>query len=60
MAEAAKRHLQECKFKAGNRVHVDKTFFYSDANASEKFYGMITKVLVNDKIRVKWDVDNTH
>ena len=59
MAEAAKCHLRECKVKAGNRVHVNKTFFYSDANANEKFYGMIIKVLPIDNITVKWDVDNT-
>ena len=45
MAEVTKCHLQECKLKAGTRVHVDKTFFYSDANASEKFYGMIMKMI---------------
>ena len=60
MAEVTKCHLQECKLKAGTRVHVDKTFFYSDANASEKFYGMIMKALPNDNIWVKWDFDNTN
>ena len=59
MAEAAKHHLRECKPKAGTRVYADKTF-YSDANASEKFWGVIMKVLPNDNIKVKWDVDITH
>ena len=60
MAEAAKRHLRECKLKTGTRVFVDKSFFCSDTNVSEKIYGVIIKVLPNDNIRVKSDVDNTH
>ena len=53
MAEEAKHYLWEYKLKAGTREYADKTFFYSDTNASEKFYGMIMKVLPNDNIRVK-------
>ena len=59
MNEAAKCHLWECKLKAETRAYVDKTFC-SDANLSEKFYGMIMEVLPNDNIKVKWDVENTH
>ena len=59
MAEATKFYLWEYKLKAGTKVYV-KTFFYSDANASEKFYGMITNVLPNNNIGVEWDIDNTH
>ena len=37
--------MSPTRMEAGTRVHVDKTFFYSDANASEKFYGMIMKMI---------------
>ena len=60
MTKAGNHHLQKCKLKAGAREYVDKTFFCSDANVSDKFYGVITKVLHNDNIRgTLWDIDNT-
>ena len=60
MADAAKLRLREAKIKIGTKVYVNRTFFYEDGNPDEKFYGQIMKVLPDDSLRVKWDIDNTH
>ena len=59
MADAAKRYLRDSKVKVGTRVFVNRAFFYSDGNANEVFFGEIMKVLPNENLRVKWDIDNT-
>ena len=60
MADAAKRHVRQAKVKVKTKVYVHKTFFYSDADPNEKFYVEIVKVLANDNLKIKWDIDNTY
>ena len=60
MADAAKRHVRQAKVKVKTKVYVHKTFFYSDADPNEKFYGEVVKVLPNGNLKIKWDIDNTY
>ena len=60
MADADKHHIRQAEGKVKTKVYVHKTFFYSDADPNEKFYGEIVKVLPNDNLKIKWDIDNTY
>ena len=53
MADVAKRHFRQAKVKVKTKVYVHKTFFYSDADPNEKFYGEIVKVLPNYNLKIK-------
>ena len=61
MADAAKLHVRENKFKFGTCVSVSRQYFVEDAsNSDPRFYGHVVRVLNNDDIRVKWIIDGTN
>ena len=60
MADAAKLHVRENKFKVGAHVSVSRQYFIEDASDSDaRFYGHVVRVLSNDDVRVKWVIDGT-
>ena len=58
MADAVKRHLRLAKIKVGTHVSISKDYFHERALINEWFYGLVMKVLDDDLLRVKWEVDN--
>ena len=59
MADAAKLHVRDSKFKVGAHVSVSKNYFIEDAAPDARYYGHVVRILSNDDIRVKWVIDNT-
>ena len=59
MADAAKLHVRDSKFKVGAHAYVSKNYFIEDAAPHARYYGHLVRILSNDDIRVKWVIDNT-
>ena len=59
MVDAVKHHLRHTKTKLGTCGSVSKDYVNENAPVNERFYGSVMKVLDNDLVRVKREVDNT-